>query len=139
MQQNGAMLSNNNNMMQNNGNGNAAGTNTQNQQEGGANFLGQQQEESNMNIPGSKTQAVETSSMETGAAVSGTEKYPLTELSHFKDNWDDWEVTDVPMFFHIPKAGGSTVKDIIGTCHRFVMATETGITDGHADDQVNIR
>merc|ERR1719491_632092 len=95
MQQNGAMLGNNNNMMQNNGNGNAAGTNTQNQQEGGANFLGQQQEESNMNIPGSETQAVETSSMETGAAVSGTEKYPLTELSHFKDNWDEWEVTDV--------------------------------------------
>lgn len=42
----------------------------------------------------------------------------------------------VPMFFHIPKAGGSTVKDIVGTCHRFIMATETGVTDGHADDQV---
>lgn len=39
------------------------------------------------------------------------------------------------MFFHIPKAGGSTVKDIIGTCHRFVMATETGVTDGHANDE----
>ncbi len=61
---------------------------------------------------------------------------PLDELNHFKDNWDPWERSDVPVFLHIPKAGGSTIKDLMGTCHRFVMATETGITDGHDDDPV---
>lgn len=66
--------------------------------------------------------------------IGPDESLPLTELSMFKDNWEEWEPSDTPIFFHIPKAGGSTVKDIIGTCHRFVMATETGVTDGHADD-----
>ncbi len=47
--------------------------------------------------------------------------YALTELSNFKDNWDPWEPSDTPVFFHIPKAGGSTIKDVIGSCHRFVM------------------
>lgn len=58
----------------------------------------------------------------------------LDALSNFKDNWDEWEPSDTPVFFHIPKAGGSTIKDIIGTCHRFYMATEAGITDGHDKD-----
>jgi hypothetical protein len=62
--------------------------------------------------------------------------YELQELENFKDNWDEWDPTDVPIFFHIPKAGGSSIKDIMGTCHRFVMATETGITDGFGEDTV---
>ena len=34
----------------------------------------------------------------------------------------------------VPKAGGSSIKDAMGGCHRFVQATEFGITDGHDTD-----
>jgi hypothetical protein len=62
----------------------------------------------------------------------------LPELSNFKDSWDPWEPTDMPVFFHIPKSGGSTIKDVMGTCHRFVLASEAGVTDGHIEDTVRI-
>jgi len=58
----------------------------------------------------------------------------LPLLDHFKDTWDPYEPTDIPMFWHIPKAGGSSIKDAMGGCHRFVQATEFGITDGHDQD-----
>ena len=61
----------------------------------------------------------------------------LSTLSNFKETSDEWETSDVPIFLHIPKAGGSTIKDILGMCHRFVMADEMGVTDGHADDTVS--
>ena len=35
------------------------------------------------------------SEIEAVASDTGIEKYPLTELAHFKDNWDEWEATDV--------------------------------------------
>ena len=38
-----------------------------------------------------------------GAAL---ESLKLSELSNFKNTWEEWEPTDVPVFFHIPKAGG---------------------------------
>jgi hypothetical protein len=39
------------------------------------------------------------------------------QLSGYKDVWD-WKMqeTDLPVFWHIPKSGGSTVKDIMGSC-----------------------
>jgi len=58
----------------------------------------------------------------------------LSELSHFKDSWDPYEKSDIPVFWHIPKAGGSSIKDSLGGCHRFIQATEFGITDGHDQD-----
>jgi len=58
----------------------------------------------------------------------------LVELDNFRDITEPLRESDLPIFLHIPKAGGSTVKDIIGTCHRFVMASEKGILDGHGDD-----
>ena len=69
--------------------------------------------------------------------VNADGSIPLEELVNFKDSTDPWDSNEVPIFLHIPKAGGSTVKDIMGTCHRFVMATETGILDGHVDDEVS--
>jgi len=123
----GSMNNDNNNMIQMNGNGNEVGMNTQNQQ----------QVEDNANIPISESEdeGVVPLLLEDVVSDPGIEKYPLTELSHFKDNWDEWDETDVPMFFHTPRAGDSTVENIMTMCHRFVMATEMGITDGHADDQ----
>lgn len=60
------------------------------------------------------------------------------QLSGYKDVWD-WKMqeTDLPVFWHIPKSGGSTVKDIMGSCHRFVMASEAGIRAGHNNDTVS--
>jgi hypothetical protein len=34
--------------------------------------------------------------------------------------------TDVPLFFHMPRSGGSTVKDIMGMCLGLVEATDVG-------------
>lgn len=55
-------------------------------------------------------------------------------LGNFEDTWDPYDETAIPMFWHIPKSGGSSVKNAVGGCHRFVMATEFGITDGHNQD-----
>ena len=59
----------------------------------------------------------------------------LPELNNFKDSWDPYAPTDIPLFWHIPKAGGSSIKDSLGGCHRFVQATEFGVTDGHINDK----
>jgi len=72
------------------------------------------------------------------AQSASTAQAPLLtdpgDLSGYKDAWDPHEATDTPVFWHVPKAGGSTVKDIMGTCHRMTMASEAGIADGHGED-----
>ena len=84
-----------------------------------------------------------------GAAAAGTsvdrpsdadmekvsQEIPLQTLVNFKETWGPYDIKDVPIFWHIPKAGGSTVKDVIGSCHRHTMATEFGVTDGHDQDK----
>jgi hypothetical protein len=46
---------------------------------------------------------------------------------------------DIPVFYHIPKSGGSSIKDIILNCHFKAMASEVGILDGHdQDDELNL-
>lgn len=122
MRQNGN--NNNNNMIGGSGKGNGNGNG------GPMNDGNDQEAQDNLDSNGSETEAIEGSIVD-----AGMEKYPLLDLENFKDNWDEWDPADVPMFFHIPKAGGSSVKDIIGTCHRFVMASETGIQDGHDKDK----
>jgi len=84
---------------------------------------------------GSKSVPADTTNRPSDTDMSKREeKIPLKELGNFKDLWDPYEVTDVPIFWHIPKAGGSTIKDVVGSCHRFTMATEFGVTDGHDKD-----
>ena len=89
----------------------------------------------------------------------------VPELSGLKDVWGPMEPTDSPVFFHIPKvrfcyhfifyfyncnivlilefflykAGGTTIKNVIGTCHRLTMATEVGIMNGHDKDTVSAK
>ncbi len=41
---------------------------------------------------------------------------------------------DIPFYFHIPRAGGSTVKDILGSCYGLVGATDVG---SRGKDMVN--
>ena len=55
----------------------------------------------------------------------------LQQLNNFKDSWDLYDTTDIPMFWHIPKAGGSSIMVAMGGCRCFVQATEFGVTDGH--------
>jgi len=53
--------------------------------------------------------------------------------------WDPPSDSDTPVFWHIPKSGGSTIKDIMGTCHRMCLGSETGIQEGHdADKEIAI-
>lgn len=41
----------------------------------------------------------------------------------------------VPIFWHILKSGGTTVKDAAGVCLRKVEASESGVLDNHGKDQ----
>ena len=72
---------------------------------------------------------------ETDRPLSGSLSMRLLDvsakLSNFEDTWDPYDETAVPMFWHIPKSGGSSIKNVIGGCHRLVIASEFGITDGH--------
>ena len=38
----------------------------------------------------------------------------LQQLNNFKDSWDLYETTDIPMFWHIPKAGSSFIMVAMG-------------------------
>lgn len=44
------------------------------------------------------------------------------------------KVTDFPFYFHVPRSGGQTIKDIVGTCLGKIQANEVGIRDGHDQD-----
>ena len=49
------------------------------------------------------------------------------------------EVTDVSsstiaFFWHVPRAAGATINDILSICHRLHVATNIGIQRGHQDD-----
>ncbi len=91
-------------------------------------YQSQQQPESVMQY--SNTAVTMTSSAPTSFSDSDV-------LSGYKDTWDPHEETDTPVFWHVPKAGGSTVKDIMGTCHRMTMASEAGIAEGHGEETVS--
>lgn len=43
--------------------------------------------------------------------------------------------TTTPLFFHVPKAGGTTVQDITARCLGLVVASEVGARYGHAEDR----
>eukprot|EP00985_Skeletonema_marinoi_P023299 scaffold15419_cov206-Skeletonema_marinoi.AAC.16 len=58
----------------------------------------------------------------------------LEPLRHFADVKDPLRPTDTAFFFHVPRAGGSTMKDIIGKCLKLVQSSEVGVRDGHDKD-----
>jgi len=58
----------------------------------------------------------------------------LTPLHHFADVRDPPRQTDTAFFFHVPRSGGSTVKDMLGKCMRLVQSSEVGVRDGHDRD-----
>jgi len=58
----------------------------------------------------------------------------LEPLRHFADVKDPPRPSDTAFFFHVPRAGGSTMKDIIGKCLKLVQSSEVGVRDGHDKD-----
>jgi hypothetical protein len=72
-------------------------------------------------------------------AAASNHKKPSVNfgLEGFRDTWDlPLQINDMPVFWKIPRSGGQTVVDILGQCHRFVMATDVGTLDGHGQDSV---
>lgn len=69
--------------------------------------------------------------------LSPSTPLPTPDLNGFKNTWQPHDPKDVPIFWHVPKAGGSTVKDIVGACHGRVIANENGILFGHNEDTVS--
>lgn len=41
-----------------------------------------------------------------------------------------------PLFWHIHKAGGTTLHDFLSSCLNLTLAAEVGVLGGHQDDQV---
>lgn len=63
---------------------------------------------------------------------------PTGNLAGYKDTLDPVEYSsEIPVFWHIPKAGGTAIKNIMGACHRLVLASAAGIKEGHATDTVS--
>ncbi len=60
----------------------------------------------------------------------------LQPLKYFADLTTQSRKSDSNFFFHIPRSGGQTIKDIVGKCLRMTLASEVGVRDGHADDTV---
>ena len=58
----------------------------------------------------------------------------LLPLKHFADVTDPNRPSDAAYFFHVPRAGGSTFKVIIGKCLQLVQSSEVGVRDGHGTD-----
>mmetsp|Transcript_2323 Transcript_2323/g.3021 ORF Transcript_2323/g.3021 Transcript_2323/m.3021 type:complete len:474 (+) Transcript_2323:40-1461(+) len=55
--------------------------------------------------------------------------------AHVANVYDASKASDVPLFWHIPRSGGGTVKDIMGFCLGLVQASDVGGKDGHIKDQ----
>lgn len=66
-----------------------------------------------------------------GTLGDGLNDLGVSDLNGYKDVWDPHQRGDQAVFWHIAKAGGSTIKNVLGTCHRFTLATEAGIRKGH--------
>ena len=67
-----------------------------------------------------------------------SEPLPVPKLEGYKNSWDAHSYErDIAVFWHVPKAGGSTIKDIVGACHGLVISNENGVLDGHGQDTVS--
>lgn len=71
------------------------------------------------------------------SSAEGKELIPPS-LNHLADLSDEYtkENTEVPFFWHVPKSAGSTIKDMYSNCYGLVEASESGITEGHENDEV---
>jgi len=64
----------------------------------------------------------------------------LTKLSkslQYLADLNDTQIlrSDIPFFFHVPRSGGSTLKDIMGSCLGMIGASDVGAREGHKFDK----
>ena len=61
----------------------------------------------------------------------------VPELNGLKNVWDpNGFADDIPIFWHIAKTGGTSIKNVLSLCYRRTLASEVGIRDGHANDEM---
>ena len=58
----------------------------------------------------------------------------LTPFRYFADTTTSRRESDSNFFFHIPRSGGSAIKEIAGKCLGKVIASEIGVGEGHDAD-----
>lgn len=57
------------------------------------------------------------------------------ELDNFAELTEPLKVSDRPLFWHIPRSGGSTVKKITATCLYLTQASDEGKNGGRIEDE----
>jgi hypothetical protein len=67
-----------------------------------------------------------------GASSNTTKRDSI--LDHFTDAMAESIPAFTPFFFHVPRSGGQTVKDVVGLCLLKTQASEVGIRNGHQTD-----
>lgn len=55
-------------------------------------------------------------------------------LDHFTDSMAEYSTAQTPFFFHVPRSGGQTIKDVVGLCLGKTQACEVGVRSGHQTD-----
>jgi len=65
---------------------------------------------------------------------SGNETRRDSILDNFADSMSEFQDTMTPFFFHVPRSGGQTIKDVVGLCLQKVQANSVGIREGHELD-----
>jgi hypothetical protein len=55
-------------------------------------------------------------------------------LTNIVDVGARYHANTTPVFWHVPKAGGTTVSDLLASCLQLTIAAEVGILDGHLMD-----
>lgn len=91
------------------------------------------------NIQGNPNFSLITSFQTTGDSeedLSPGENVRLSKsLQYLEDLETSLRNTDVPFYFHVPRSGGSTVKDILGSCIGIVQASDVGARNGRKHDK----
>lgn len=59
----------------------------------------------------------------------------LQPFRYFADLETASRKSDSNFFFHVPRSGGQTIKDIIGKCLQKTLASEVGVREGHGQDE----
>lgn len=68
------------------------------------------------------------------AGASNATRHPSV-LDNFVDSTiSESPESATPFFFHVPRSGGQTIKEVVGLCLHKVQASEVGIREGHATD-----
>lgn len=62
------------------------------------------------------------------------EEEVLSHFSRLADVTSTRMDIEKPLFWHVPRAAGSTMKDLMGQCLGLISACEVGVRDGHGQD-----